>query len=388
MLWFFLYSAAALLAAIAYTVFIRLALQHWMAIPAVDAALPAEPPFVSVLVPGRNEAAHLPECLGALLQQDYPPDRYEILFIDDHSTDDSLAVARQLQGPQLRILELQQALDDSDTAQAYKKKALELGVREAWGNLLLTTDADCRAPQQWIRTMAAALLQYDWQAIAGPVLGWREKNFLQRFQSLDFAGMMLMTAAGLHSGQFTLGNGASLGFRRAAFEAVGGYAGNKQYASGDDVFLLRKIAQRFPGQLGFLKDAAATVHTAMKPDWQSFLRQRLRWGTKNRRAASGGGATAALGVAFLLSWLVLLTPFLLPFAGAPALILAAVLLALKAAADYLLLRQRFAFSAVASCCAVFSPWSWCISCTLHSQACCPCWCAGMCGRGGGCGERL
>jgi len=343
LLWFFLYSATALLAAIAYAILIRLALQQWTAILPPDATLPPEPPFVSVLVPGRNEAAHLPECLGALLQQDYPPDRYEILFIDDHSTDDSLAIARQLQGPQLRILQLQQAPNAGETSQSYKKKALELGVREARGNLLLTTDADCHAPQQWIRAMAAALLQHDWQAIAGPVLGWREKNFLQRFQSLDFAGMMLMTAAGLHSGRFTLGNGASLGFRRAAFEAVGGYAGNKQYASGDDVFLLRKIAQRFPGQLGFLKDAAATVHTTMKPNWQSFLRQRLRWGTKNRRAASGGGATAALGVAFLLSWLILLTPFLLPFLGTPALILATVLLALKAAADYLLLEAAVRF---------------------------------------------
>jgi len=343
MLAFWAYSVLGLFLAIAYATIIRRSLQDWEMLPASLPGLPAAAPKVSVLVPGRNEAAHLPESLAALLQQNYPADSYEVIFIDDHSTDDSLAVAHRFEDPKLRIIELKDHLQPGAVIKAYKKKALQLGIHFARHDLILTTDADCQVPPHWISAMAGHLESQNWQAITGPVLGWQESNALQQFQSLDFAGMMLMTAAGLHSGQFTLGNGASLGFRRAAFEAVAGYAGNEQHASGDDVFLLRKIAAHYPGRIGFLKNATAAVRTNMKPDWRSFLSQRLRWGTKNSHAASGWGATFALGVVFLLSWMIIITPLLAVWVGAPAIVLFAVLLGAKAVSDRLLLGEATRF---------------------------------------------
>lgn len=334
---FWIYSVAGLILAIAYVLIVRRSFQDWETLPLSTAKIFGTVPKVSVLVPGRNEAAHLPESLGALLQQDYPADSYEVLFIDDHSTDDSLAVAKSFQGPRLQVIELEQYLDPESQIRAYKKKALQLGIHLAQYDIILTTDADCWVPPNWIRAMAGGLAHNGWQAITGPVLGRQARNALQQFQSLDFAGMMLMTATGLKNGQFTLGNGASLGFRRDAFAAVGGYSGNEKHASGDDVFLLRKIAARFPGKVGFLKNAQAAVLTDMKPDWRSFLQQRLRWGTKNSHAASGWGATFALGVVFLLSWMILLTPLLTIWVGLPALVLFAVLLSAKAVSDRLLL---------------------------------------------------
>ena len=343
MLAFWAYSIFGLLLSIAYVLLIRRSLQTWEALPTATTALSGTAPKVSVLVPGRNEAAHLPESLAALLQQDYPASSYEVIFIDDHSTDDSLAIARRFDDPKLRIIELKDYLQPDTAIKAYKKKALQLGFHLAQHDIILTTDADCRVPPNWVRAMAGTLERQGWQAVTGPVLGWRERNTLQQFQSLDFAGMMIMTAAGLKHGQFTLGNGASLGFRRAAYETVGGYQGNEQHASGDDVFLLRKIATHFPGQAGFLKNAKAAVRTNMKPSWRGFLSQRLRWGTKNSHAASGWGATLALGVVFLLSWMIFFTPLLTPWVGAPALVLFAVLLGAKIISDRLLLGEATHF---------------------------------------------
>ncbi len=342
--WWMVFSGGSLLLAAAYAWLIRSSLQHWWAQPAEDTgAVLSHWPKVSVLVPGRNEAAHLPESLGALLAQDYPAGQFEIFFIDDHSTDNSLEVAAALSCPALQVLRLQDYLPAEAAVQAYKKEALKLGVQQSGGEIILTTDADCRVPPNWARAMVLALEQNDWQAITGPVLGRQGQGALQQFQSLDFAGMMLMTAAGLRSGQFTLGNGASLGFRRTAFEAVGGYTGNEQYASGDDVFLLRKVAEAFPGQLGFLKRADAAIRTEMKGSWRSFLQQRLRWGTKNSQAASGWGATLALGVVFLLSMAIGLALLSVPFMGWPALLLFGLLFAAKAISDYWLLREAAGF---------------------------------------------
>lgn len=340
---FLVFSLVGLCLAAAYLLLVRWALQYWQSLPPPAKSNSSHYPMVSILVPARNEASNIANCLRQLREQDYPADRIEVIVIDDHSTDGTADLVRGFPMPNLQLLSLSDALPEGIPANAYKKQALELGVHQAQGDFILTTDADCLPPPNWARSMVAQMEGNDWQAVAGTVLCPPEGGALQRFQALDFAGMMLMTAAGLRSGRFTLGNGASLGYRKAAFLAVEGYAGNYAHASGDDVFLLRKLAKRYPGQIGSLKQASAAVRTAPKPDWRSLMQQRLRWGTKNRRAAEGWAATLALGTAFLLSWWILLSLPMLLWAGLPGIGLFATLLAAKTVADYQLLSTAARF---------------------------------------------
>jgi len=134
-----------------------------------------------------------------------------------------------------------------------------------------------------------------------------------------------------------------LAYRKSVFKEVGGYAGNEQVASGDDMFLMQKVAARHPQGVFFLKNRAATVLTAAQPTWAALWQQRLRWGSKNAALPEWPVRLALLTV-FLFCWCLLIFVIatfrhcdissLRHYAG-PLLFS----LSVKAAIDFLLLRE-------------------------------------------------
>ncbi len=233
--------------------------------------------FFSVIVPARNEEQNIAACLQSILDNDYPPELIEILVMDDHSTDRTAEIAGSFD--RVRCLSLARFLGDR-SVHAYKKKALEVAISQARGTVILTTDADCMVPPNWLKHIAAAYKQTHAVMVAGPVAYINDGSLISRFQSLDFMTMQGITAAAaaLHLGYMS--NGANLSFRKEAFDAVGGYKGIDHLASGDDYLLTMKLQQRFPGRFSFLSHQEAIVQTLPQPDWKSFLNQRIRWASK------------------------------------------------------------------------------------------------------------
>lgn len=291
---------------------------------------------VTVVVPARNEAANIVACLQSIISGTYPTDLLEILVVDDHSEDDTAACTWEFAGQSpvsIRLLKL------SDRSVFGKKKAIERAVAEARGTLIVTTDADCVAPPDWLRLLVSLYEIHHPGAITAPVAIHRAHNLLQRFQALDLTGMMGITGGGLWLGWHTMGNGANLCYPKTQFLDVRGFAGSEHLASGDDFFLLQKIARRAP--VFFLKNANATVHTEAPADVPAFFRQRLRWGTKSP-ALPDRGAKLALGLV-LLHCGAIVASIPLVFTGLVPLWLLAVQVGFKALADYLLLREMCGF---------------------------------------------
>ncbi len=329
-------GGASLALGAAYFLLIQWVIRQWHKLPVFEPA-PIEPaPSVTILVAARNEAANIRHCLQALSQQNYPELSLQIVVIDDHSTDATAAMVEAFPHPNLTLLRL-------PAGQYGKKRALELGAAATQSTYLLTTDADCQPPPLWVKEQVQHLESAALAASTGPVLLTGTDSLRYRFQALDMAGMMVLTAVGLHTGTWILGNGASLAYRRAAFEAAGGYADNRGTASGDDIFLIAKITRGQVLPVRFLKSATVAVPTPAAPDWAAFLRQRLRWGTKNAAAPASAGTTLALGIAFLLSWSILLSPLLFLAVGHFWLVFLALLLLLKSRADYGLLKTACQF---------------------------------------------
>lgn len=337
----YLISSAAVLLSVLYFFLIRWLLHHWDALNPPNEAVEDLPTIkVSIIVPARNEADNIQSCLDSLTQQSYPTDLMEIIVIDDHSSDATAAIARDYQAQNVRVLSLAEHLDAQ--TQSYKKAAITLGVSNSSGSLIMTTDADCVIPTQWVSQVVQAHLSERWECIAGPVLFHQERNALERFQSLDFIGTMLITGAGIGSGQLLLANGANFAYTKRAFEQVGGFEGVNEKASGDDVFLLHKIATTFPQQVGFLKNAQTSVRTKAMPDLRSFVQQRLRWGTKNA-SYTDARVTLIAGLVFTTCWGIILC-FLLSWTGHLFALLAFVwAFTIKASADFLLLQKGMLF---------------------------------------------
>jgi biofilm PGA synthesis N-glycosyltransferase PgaC len=230
-----------------------------------------ELPFLSVLVPARNEARNLPLLLQALKEQDYPAHKYEVLVLDDHSEDGTAALAAAA-GANVRVLQLPEAL-------AGKKAAIAYGVAHARGSWIVTTDADCRPGARWLSLLATNTSGASF--IAAPVRYSAPRSFCDRFQTLDFLTLQGITAASVATGFHSMCNGANLAYSKEAFKAVGGFAGVDHVASGDDLLLMHKIALRYPGGLRYLREPGAIVDTDPAPGWRAFWKQRVRWASKS-----------------------------------------------------------------------------------------------------------
>ncbi|GAA4380417.1 hypothetical protein GCM10023186_18760 [Hymenobacter koreensis] len=169
----------------------------------------------------------------------------------------------------------------------------------------MLTDADCRVSRQWLAAYAPLMQDSTVQFISGPVL-LTGQGLLARLQGLELAALVAVGAAGIRAGAPTMCNGANLAYRRQAFDAVGGFAGNEHVPSGDDEFLLHKIAATFPGGVRFLQHPDATVRTDAQPTLLALLHQRVRWASKwqhYRTAAPRRLAVLVLGANLSLALL-------------------------------------------------------------------------------------
>ena len=280
-----------------------------------------------VLIPARNEEASIATCLQSLQAQHYPDHLWSCIVVDDHSTDQTSAQVTNLQDPRIKLITLSQ--EDAGG----KKQALQLGINQSTEPIILTTDADCLLPADWLRSMAYHFEQKQAWLVSGNVVFSPDRNGFERFQALDLLGMMGLTMAGITSGMLHLGNGANLGFTREAFLAVGGYAGNVERASGDDVFLAQKIGARAPERMFYLANPALAVSTPPAPTWSAFVRQRVRWGNKTGQYSDKRLIAVAALVYFLCLWIILSIPASLWF-GSSLLLGACIVWLGKTLVDY------------------------------------------------------
>ncbi|WP_295127250.1 glycosyltransferase [uncultured Chitinophaga sp.] len=235
---------------------------------------------VSVIIPARDEAANLPALLLALQQQTYPAHLFEVIVIDDFSEDATADVVRNFPASNVKLLQLSAHLDKTQRLNSYKKKAIELAIEQASGDLILTTDADCVMGAKWIQTFVSCYETSYPKFIAAPVSFYKEDNFFKHFQSLDFMTMQGITGAMAYLKSGTMCNGANLAYEKKAFYEVGGFIGIDMIASGDDMLLMYKIYHAYPDGVVYIKSEEAIVRTLPVDDFPSFMNQRIRWSSK------------------------------------------------------------------------------------------------------------
>jgi cellulose synthase/poly-beta-1,6-N-acetylglucosamine synthase-like glycosyltransferase len=174
-------------------------------------------------------------------------------------------------------------LREGKSMNSYKKYAISKAIEQASGEIIVTTDADCRMGKLWLRTIVQKFEESGCYMLSSPVVYSEEKSLFERLQTLEFLYLIGLGAAGIGNGAPTTCNGANLAYRRDIFYKVGGFNGIDDLASGDDELLLHKIAQHYPQRIGFCKSMAAMVHTDAKPDVKSFISQRKRWASKSTK---------------------------------------------------------------------------------------------------------
>ena len=243
-----------------------------------------ESTIVSIIVAARNEEAIISYTIEDLLKQSYPERLTEIIIIDDHSTDNTAGIVSSYAEQGVKLI----SLNESSALNSYKKKAIQTAIGECKGDLIVTTDADCRMGTEWLTTIVAYYEQNDFKMISSPVGYFEEKSFFERAQALEFLYLIGLGASTIGNEQPSTCNGANLAYEKKAFYEVGGFTGIDDLASGDDELLLHKMAARYGNKIGFLKNKAAIVYTHAKSTLAEFIQQRKRWASKSTRYKNKG----------------------------------------------------------------------------------------------------
>ncbi len=294
---------------------------------------------LSVIIAVRNEAYVIVNLLNSLLQQDYPKDLYEIIISDDHSSDNTINIAKDFF--------LKHQVDNGIVIQAKpgesssKKEAIKRAIDIAKGELIITTDADCIHASEWLKSIASYFNLYKPAMISGSVIMKGDNSFMQQFQTFDYLSLQASGAASLFLNKPLLCSGANLAFTKNAFYDVNDFEANLNIASGDDTFLMMKMHKKFPGKIHFLKSEQSIVITNVSPTIKDFLHQRTRWISKTKHY-DNNYIKAIGGFIFLVN----VFPFVLLLVGicdANLFYLLPVYLMVKIIADYFFLSNAGKF---------------------------------------------
>lgn len=252
----------------------------WMNLPPAESSResPATSSF-SIIVPARNEEQFIGACIQSLLAQDYPASMFEILVVDDHSSDQTPEIVRSFTDSRVRLLSLMEMLPDIPI-NSYKKKAIETAIGQAKNGFIVATDADCRVPPRWLSGINTAIVQKNAAFLAMPVVLDSNGSFLQDFQLLDFLTLQGITGASVHRRFHSMCNGANLAYSKQVFYEVGGFEGVDEIASGDDMLLMYKVCLKKPAAVFFIKSPELIVASRSADSWKGFFRQRIRWASK------------------------------------------------------------------------------------------------------------
>lgn len=320
-------------------------LKGWLKTPHHSIRDAIEPKLqVSIILPVRNEAPHIARVIESILKQKIVDGCWELIIVDDFSTDTTAAIARSYLNDAIpiRLLRLDAILDKSYAQIPNKKKAITTAVQEAKYDVIITIDGDCEYPDKWLLSMMQAYLKGHKKLITAPVTYHKGDSFWQNFLLMDMVSMIGVTCGSIGQKKPVMANGANLLFEKKVFQELNGYEGNEHIPSGDDIFLLQKIHKKYPGSIGFNKDLNAIARTSAPKTFGQFINQRIRWTSKSGKMADKK-VTFILLLNYLFYLFTCLNLIILPFVDIAFLFLGILLFLIKMIVDGIFFGNILAF---------------------------------------------
>lgn len=258
----------------------------------------------SILVPFRNETENLPILLESISKLKYPKDLFEVLLIDDASEEKFSVLSSQFSVSIINTIR---------QSNSPKKDAITTGVPLTNNEWIVTTDADCVVPENWLLTMDDYIQNHKVEMIAGAVTYDCKPSFLHHFQQLDLTSLQGATIGSFGINKGFMCNGANFAYTKSLFQDLNGFADNDKIASGDDVFLLQKAIAQYPEKVHYLKSKDTIVRTQPTDSWKALFHQRVRWASKTSSYQSRFGI--GLGLVVFAGNLSLILGLVLGFLG-------------------------------------------------------------------------
>ena len=297
----FIFSISWLIC-LAYISWISLLFVSWIKPKNTNIKNDDNPIGISIVIAIRNESENLPLLLKSIAQLDYPHHLFELIFIDDHSEDNSKEIIKTFikYHPQITLKLL--ALKDDVFG---KKAALYEAYKKTNHDIIITTDGDVELPTKWLTITSKAFQNPKILMILGGVKVNYSSSFIGDFQALELLSLIASGAGASGLNQPIMSNGANISFRKNILTKINKNVLKPSIPSGDDMFLMLETKRRFGAKsIMFLKDSSHFIHTSPINHWNELINQRTRWVSKSRHYKDP----------FLIatSWIVFLQNLLLP----------------------------------------------------------------------------
>ncbi len=232
----------------------------------------------SIIVPFRNEEKNLPKLLKSISKLNYPKNLFELVLVDDFSTDASERVYikwRMENG----LIETT-LLENLRLSNSPKKDAISRAIPILKHEWVVTTDADCVVQKNWLLILDNFIQKNNTEMVVGAVVYKTKNNWFHQFQQMDLLSLQGTTIGSFGIGKPFMCNGANFSYTKKLFNEIGGFDTNNKMVSGDDVFLLQKAKKSHSYKVHYLKNTEFIVKTKPENDLYKLFMQRVRWASK------------------------------------------------------------------------------------------------------------
>ena len=259
-----------------YTGFVSWLMWGWRKLPVSKCAgIDSADTKLSVIIAFRNEETSIAKLIGQIFRQTYPKDKFELILVDDESTDRSVEMAKEALSKDILNYKLLQS-------HGGKKNAIAVALKEAGGEFIVSLDADVEIGPKLLECYAETYRQKKTKLIAGPVY-FHSSNLFEHLQAVEFSSLIISSAAGINQGHPLMLNAANMGFEKKTALELADKVYQQGEASGDDQFLMEQVFLRYGGyEIAYLKTKEAIAATQPASSINEFVNQRIRWAKKSK----------------------------------------------------------------------------------------------------------
>ena len=235
-------------------------------------------PFVSIIIAARNEETNLPPLINDLIKQEYPLGKFEIIIVNDRSNDSTQKILDEVSENYSFIKNIK--IDKISKEMTPKKHAIDLGIKESKGEVIIATDADCRVGPLWVASMTYNLINKNGVIIGYSEINDKKETFFEKYQKLDFLAIITANAGAAGWNHYWSGTGQNLAYFKKDYLEIGGFEPVKDQISGDDMYLVQAISNLKNGHVNI--DPNSHVKTKAMSSIKDFINQRIRWSSNSK----------------------------------------------------------------------------------------------------------
>jgi cellulose synthase/poly-beta-1,6-N-acetylglucosamine synthase-like glycosyltransferase len=235
-------------------------------------------PIVSVIVAVRNEEENIRNLLADLSHQTYPQKKSQFIIADDRSTDKTWSIINDYIKKYHNFSGIK--ITNSLKTMTPKKHALTKAIEKSTGEIIISTDADCRVPNTWVENIVETFKDDTGIVVGYSKIDTESKRFFDHYQSIDFLALMSANAGTLGWGNAWTGSGQNIAYRRSAFDKINGFNPVAKRISGDDFYLVQAISKI--AKVIYNTNPNGFVETKPSENVREFISQRIRWASNTR----------------------------------------------------------------------------------------------------------